>query len=109
MLIALAAAFLAAEEPPPTPAVAAALQAWGECVNEKIDRADRGLSPDRAADAVLAECASLQQSLLAEHARWLESSTLSDAAKRRARRSMDRSLATLRGQVARGIRMMRDD
>jgi|GEM_PF-5993329 len=106
--IALSAA-QAPTEPPPPPAVAAALGAWSECINDGIDSAEPELTPDRAANAVLAGCESLQRTLMAEHGRWLDSSGMSEAAKRRARRSMDQSVSTLRSQIARGIRMMRED
>ncbi len=105
----LLAAVAAADEPPPPPAVAAALQAWGQCLSDGIDRADSEQPPDRAAQAVLNACATLQANLVAEHRRWVDSSSMSDAEKRRARRGMDRSLGTLRAQVARGIRRMRED
>ncbi|HYG28942.1 MAG TPA: hypothetical protein VD887_01885 [Allosphingosinicella sp.] len=112
-MIAIAALLLAtataADEPPPPPAVAAALQAWGQCLSDGIDGADSALSPDRAAQAVLDGCATLQANLVAEHRRWVDSSSMSDAEKRRARLGMDRSLGSLRAQVARGIRRMRED
>jgi len=111
-MIAIAAFLLAtaaATDEPPPPGVAAALQAWGECLSDGIDGADSALDPDRAAEIVLDGCAALQANLVAEHRRWVDSSSMSDAEKRRARRGMDRSLGTLRTQVARGIRRMRAD
>ena len=110
-MIWIAAALLATAspaEPPPPPAVVAALDAWGTCINDGVHSVDRALSPDRAAQIVLDRCAPQQAALLAEHARWIDSSGLPEREKDRARRVMTESLVSLRRQVARGIRRMRD-
>lgn len=111
--IAIAAALAAAQtievEPGTPPEVATAFEAWANCLIDRVEGDDGRLPPQRAADAALAGCGALQTALTGAHARWLETAPLDARAKRNMRRSMARSVAQLRGQVARLIRSVRED
>lgn len=107
------AAALAAQaisvDPETPPEVTTAFQAWAGCITEGVEADDGERSPRQAAEAILAACRSRQTALSAAHGRWVDASGLSEREKAEARRSMAQSVEALGGQVARMIRMQRDD
>ncbi|HEX8643817.1 MAG TPA: hypothetical protein VF702_07880 [Allosphingosinicella sp.] len=107
------AAALAAQtitvEPGTPPEVATAFEAWAGCVMERVEQDDGEGSAQRAAAAIVAACEDRQRALSAAHDRWVDAQPISASAKRDARRNMARSVAQLRGQIARMIRSMRED
>jgi hypothetical protein len=96
-------------EPPPPPELAAAGEAWNECIQNNLEGADPELSPARVVDAAMGACRTRQDSMLAAHRRWVEGSALSERDKRQALRAMEQSLTRLRPQFIRFVRSMRED
>jgi hypothetical protein len=87
----------------------AAFTGWTRCLSLELDQADRAVPVRRVADAALGACRPLQDAMLSAHGRWLDGSSLSAREKAEARRSMARSVRDLRANVARMVRMMRED
>lgn len=100
MLIAALLVVAAADEPPPPPPeLVQAGEAWSACLGGGMQDTDTGTSAAARADALLARCATLQQTVMAEHARWIDGSALSDREKADARRAMTRSLRAMRTRL----------
>lgn len=119
MILTLAAAALAAAQPQTQttvaidssvpPDMAVKFEAWTRCLIENVEADDGRARPQAVADLAIRACASAQAEMVTAHRTWLAGSTLSDREKRNAARNFDRSVQRLRGQLARMVRMMRED
>ena len=97
------------DDPLPSPELARAGNAWSECLGTAVDSAPANLSPQDAAQAVLATCNPLQTEMMAAHGRWVDGLTVPEAQKRDARDAMRRSLVAVERQLAEAVRASRAD
>ena len=109
LLAALLAASPAAAEPPPPPELTAAAAAWQQCIQDRLNEADRSARPRAIAEHIASACDPAAQALLAAHRRWVEGSALSDRDKRESIRASEQNVASMTRMIEMMLRASRDD
>ncbi len=97
-----------AEETPP-PEVEQAGQAWADCIGAGVDAAPARGSERAAARAILTNCRTLQNRMVAAYGSWVNASSLSDADKRSAIAATQRTIDGMEAQITAAIRASRAD